>query len=437
MENVVVAKFGGSSLSDSTQFNKVKDIVLSDENRRYIVPSAPGKRHGKDYKITDLLYLTYDHVKSGIPFEEVFKYIEERYIQICRELSVSVDIEKHLKDLKEKIVSGASRDFIASRGEYLSGIILSEYLGFEFIDAAEIIKFKRNGTLNEDATYTAVKERLSKAEKAVIPGFYGSNMDGKIKTFSRGGSDITGAIIAKSVDCVVYENWTDVSGFLMTDPRIVDNPKPIKEITYKELRELSYMGANVFHEEAIFPVKKNGIPINIKNTNKPYDSGTYIVDDRDAASSGEITGISGKKDFTVIALEKTLMNREKGYCNNILSILEHNDIAFEHIPSGIDSISLVIDDNQLEDKLDMVLEEIENNCSPDSIIVHPNMALIAVVGKGMIRTKGISSRVFTALAKNDINVRMIIQGSNELSIIIGVENEDFENAIRAIYKAFN
>lgn len=437
MENVVVAKFGGSSLSDSTQFKKVKDIVLSDENRKYIVPSAPGKRHNKDYKITDLLYLTYDHVKSGIPFEEVYKYIEERYIQICSELPVSVDIEKHLKDLKEKIVSGASRDFIASRGEYLSGIILSEYLGFEFIDASEVIRFKRNGSLDEDATYTAVKERLSKAEKAVIPGFYGSNNDGKIKTFSRGGSDITGAIIAKSVDCIVYENWTDVSGFLMTDPKIVNNPKPIKEITYKELRELSYMGANVFHEEAIFPVKENGIPINIKNTNKPHDSGTYIVDDKVAARSGEITGISGKKDFTVIALEKTLMNREKGYCNNILSILEHNDIAFEHIPSGIDSISLVIDDNQLEDKLDKVLEEIENNCNPDSIIVHPNMALIAVVGKGMIRTKGISSRVFTALAESDINVRMIIQGSNELSIIIGVENEDFENAIRAIYKAFN
>ncbi len=437
MENIVVAKFGGSSLSDSAQFKKVKDIVLSDENRRYIVPSAPGKRHNKDYKITDLLYLTHDHVKSGIPFEEVYKYIEERYIQICSELSLSVDIEKHLRDLKGKIVSGVTRDFIASRGEYLSGIILAEYLGFEFIDAAEIIKFKRNGSLDEDATYTAVIERLSKTQRAVIPGFYGSNKEGKIKTFSRGGSDITGSIIAKSVNCVVYENWTDVSGFLMTDPRIVENPKPIKEITYKELRELSYMGANVFHEEAIFPVKKNSIPINIKNTNRPFDSGTYIVDDKGAARSGEITGISGKKDFTVIALEKTLMNREKGYCNNILSILEHNDIAFEHIPSGIDSISLVIDDNQLEDKLDKVLEEIENNCNPDSIIVHPNMALIAVVGKGMIRTKGISSRIFTALAKNDINVRMIIQGSNELSVIIGVENEDFENAIRAIYKAFN
>lgn len=437
MENVVVAKFGGSSLSDSAQFKKVKDIVLSDVNRRYIVPSAPGKRHNKDYKLTDLLYLTHDHIKSGIPFEEVFKYIEERYIQICRELSVAVDIEKLLKDLKDRIEDGASREYIASRGEYLSGIILAEYLGYEFIDAAEIIKFKRNGTLDEDATYAAVKDKLSGFQRAVIPGFYGSNRDGKIKTFSRGGSDITGSIIAKSVNCVVYENWTDVSGFLMTDPRIVENPKPIKEITYKELRELSYMGANVFHEEAIFPVKKDGIPINIKNTNKPEDNGTFIVDDRVAAKSGEITGISGKKDFTVIALEKTLMNRERGYCNNILSILEHNDIAFEHMPSGIDSLSLVIDDTQLEDKLDKVLEEIENKCNPDSIIVHPNMALIAVVGKGMIRTRGISSRIFTALAKANINVRMIIQGSNELSVIIGVENEDFENAIRAIYNAFN
>lgn len=437
MENVVVAKFGGSSLSDSTQFKKVRDIILSDKNRRYIVPSAPGKRHTKDYKVTDLLYLTHDHVKSGIPFEEVYKYIEERYIQICRELSVEVDIEGLLKCLKDKIASGASREYIASRGEYLSGIILARYLGYEFIDAAEIIKFKRNGTLDEEATYAAVKDKLSGVQRAVIPGFYGSNRDGKIKTFSRGGSDITGSIIAKSVNCVVYENWTDVSGFLMTDPRIVDSPKPIREITYKELRELSYMGANVFHEEAIFPVKKDGIPINIKNTNSPGDSGTFIVDDRVDAISGEITGVSGKKDFTVIALEKTLMNRERGYCNNILSILEHNGIAFEHMPSGIDSLSLVIDDSQLEDKLDKVLEEIENKCSPDSIIVHPNMALIAVVGKGMIRTKGISSRIFTSLAKADINVRMIIQGSSELSVIIGVENEDFDNAIRAIYNAFN
>lgn len=436
MENVIVAKFGGSSLSDSEQFKKVKDIVLSDKNRRYIVPSAPGKRHGRDYKVTDLLYLTYDHVKSGIPFEEVYGYIEDRYTQICRELSLSINIEKQLEELKEQIISGAPKDFIASRGEYLNGIILAEYLGFEFIDAAEIIIFKNNGTLDEGATYKTVKERLSKTERAVIPGFYGSNRNGKIKTFSRGGSDITGAIISKSLHSVVYENWTDVSGFLMADPKIVDNPKPIKEITYKELRELSYMGANVFHEEAIFPVKEDGIPINIRNTNSPDEKGTLIVNDRTSGKPGEITGISGKKDFTVIALEKTLMNRERGYCNNILSILEYNGISFEHMPSGIDSLSLVIDDNQLEDKLDKVLEEIEQKCNPDSLIMHPNMALIAVVGNGMIRTKGISSRVFSSLANNSINVRMIIQGSNELSIIIGVENEDFENAIRAIYCAF-
>jgi aspartate kinase len=437
MGNIVVAKFGGSSLSDSTQFKKVKEIILSDENRRYIIPSAPGKRYSSDYKITDLLYLTYDHVKSGIPFEEVYKFIEDRYIQICSELSVSLDIEKHLEDLKGKIVSGASREFAASRGEYLNGLILAEYLGFEFVDAEDIILFRKNGILNEEATYTAVRKRLSSTKNAVIPGFYGSTTDGKIKTFSRGGSDITGAIIAKSVNSAVYENWTDVSGFLMADPRIVDKPKPIREVTYKELRELSYMGANVFHEEAIFPVKKNGIPINIKNTNRPSDRGTFIVDDRISAKTQEITGISGKKDFTVIALEKTLMNREKGYCNSILSILEHNDICFEHIPSGIDSISLVIDDSELDNKLDNVLDEIDKKCTPDSLFVHPNMALIAVVGKGMIRTKGISSKVFTALAKSDINIRMIIQGSNELSIIVGVENDDFENAIRAIYNAFN
>jgi aspartate kinase len=437
MDNIVVAKFGGSSLSDSTQFKKVKEIVLEDKNRRYIIPSAPGKRYGGDYKITDLLYLSYDHAKNGIPFEEVYKFIEERYIQICDELSLSIDIRTRLKDFRDKIVSGASKDYTASRGEYFNGLILAEYLGFDFIDSSEIIIFKKNGSLNEAATYEAVQNRLKDVEYAVIPGFYGSTSDGKIKTFSRGGSDITGAIIAKSVGSVMYENWTDVSGFLMTDPRIVDSPKPIKEITYKELRELSYMGANVFHEEAVFPVKNDGIPINIKNTNKPEDEGTFIVDDKAAARIGEITGISGKKDFTVIALEKALMNNEKGYMKKVLQVLEQNDISFEHVPSGIDSISLVIDNNQLENTLDNTIEEIQLMCNPDSLTVYPNMALIAVVGKGMAFTKGISAKIFTAMAKNNINVRLIIQGSNELSIIIGVENEDFEKSIQAIYAEFN
>lgn len=433
---VVVAKFGGSSLSDSCQFNKVREIVLADSRRRYIIPSAPGKRDVSDYKITDILYLCHEHVQKGVPFDEVYKIIVERYLQLCEELNITFDMLSSLNDLKEKIINGASVDYVASRGEYLNGIILAEYLGVEFIDAAEIIIFKKSGQLDEEATYKAVSNRLSKVEKAVIPGFYGATIKGEIKTFSRGGSDITGAIIAKSVQAMVYENWTDVSGFLMADPRIVENPKHIEEITYKELRELSYMGANVFHEEAIFPVKKDGISINIKNTNKPLDEGTYIVDDKSIVKVGDITGISGKKDFTVISIEKTLMKREKGFHRRILSILESNDVSFEHIPSGLDSVSLIIDDSQLGDKLEKILEEIERQCSPDSLIVYPNMALVAVVGKGMIRTKGISGKVFGALAKADINIRMINQGSNELSIIVGVENEDFENAIRAIYSAF-
>lgn len=436
MNGVIVAKFGGSSLSDSCQFSKVRDIVLGDTRRRYIIPSAPGKRDANDYKITDILYLCQEHVQKGVPFDEVFKCIEERYIGLCKDLNLTLDIVSCLNDLKEKISNGASADYVASRGEYFNGLILAHYLSIPFVDAAEIIIFKNNGKLNEEATYNAVYTKLSKIEKAVIPGFYGATTDGKIKTFSRGGSDITGAIIAKSVGAIVYENWTDVSGFLMADPRIVDNPKHIEQITYKELRELSYMGANVFHEEAIFPVKRDSIPTNIRNTNKPLDEGTFIVDDTSEIKIRDITGISGKKDFTVIAIEKTLMKREKGYYLRILSILENNNVSFEHIPSGLDSLSLIIDDSELEDKLEKILEEIEKQCSPDSLIVYPNMALLAVVGKGMIRTKGISGKIFGALAKAEINIRMINQGSNELSIIVGIENEDFESAIRAVYAAF-
>jgi len=433
---VIVAKFGGSSLCDSEQFKKVKNIVLSDVRRAYVVPSAPGKRNKGDYKITDLLYLCHEHVEKSLPFDELFKLIQGRYTILCSELELSIDILKHLRQLKEEIINGASKEYVASRGEYFNGLILAEYLNYEFIDAAEVIIFKKSGRLDESATYDAISKRLAKVDKAVIPGFYGSSPDGKIRTFSRGGSDITGAIIANGAGALVYENWTDVSGFLMADPNIVSNPKHIEEVTYKELRELSYMGANVFHEEAIFPVKNNGIPINIRNTNKPLEKGTTILNDKLEVKIGNITGIAGKKDFTVIAIEKTLMNTHVGYCRRILTILENNNVAFEHIPSGIDSISLVLDDDLLDNKLDVILEEIENQCKPDSLTVYPNMALLAVVGEGMIRTKGISAKLFSALAKNDINIRMINQGSSELSIFVGVENEDFENAIRAVYKAF-
>jgi len=438
MKNTIVAKFGGSSLADSLQFNKVKAIVLGDERRKYIIPSAPGKRNKGDQKITDLLYLCQAHVQHNIAFNDVFNVIENRFLQLVEELDVTIDIKKYLEEIKINIAQGASADYTASRGEYLNGLILSDFLHYEFVDPAEIIFFKKNGIFDEERTQKAVSERLLKIDKAVIPGFYGSMPNGNIKTFSRGGSDITGSIIARGVNADLYENWTDVSGFLMADPRIVENPKSIKKITYRELRELSYMGATVLHEEAIFPVKREGIPINIKNTNSPDDEGTFIINDLELLNDmGTITGVAGKKDFTVITIEKNMMNIEQGYCRKVLSILEENSVSFEHMPSGVDTVSLVVAQSQLQDKLEKILKEIEMKCNPDNIEIHPDMALVAIVGRGMLRSIGTSARIFDALAKNDINVRMISQGSSEINIIVGVENKDFENAIRAIYNAFS
>lgn len=437
MKNVIVAKFGGSSLANSDQFRKVRKIVFDDKRRRYIVPSAPGKRFDKDYKITDLLYLCSKHIKSGIDFEDVFKHIEERYTTLANELEVRTDIEKYLDEVKKQIAEGASEDFAASRGEYLNGLILADYLGYEFIDAAEIIRFKNYGKLDLEATEKVVKERMENIERAVIPGFYGATADGTIKTFSRGGSDITGSIIARFLNAELYENWTDVSGFLMCDPNIIDNPKPIETVTYRELRELSYMGAKVLHEECIFPVIDGGIPINIRNTNRPQDKGTMIVDDKkDLEYNNTITGIAGKKGFTVIAIHKMLMSSEPGFRRKLLSILEYNGISFENMPSSIDSVSLVIENNELKDKLDTILEEIKYQCHPDSLEVYVNMALIATVGNGMNKNKGISARIFKGIADAGVNIRMINQGSSEINITIGVENDDFERAIRGIYKAF-
>ncbi|WP_411681091.1 aspartate kinase [Clostridium thailandense] len=437
MNNRIVAKFGGSSLADSDQFRKVKSIVLDNEKRKYVVPSAPGKRFSKDYKITDLLYLCHAHAQNEISFDDVFKHIEDRYIGLAKELEVKIDIKKHLDEVKKKIADGASADYTASRGEYLNGLILADYLEYEFIDASEVICFKNYGKVDLEATQKAIDEKLSGIERAVIPGFYGAKADGTIKTFTRGGSDVTGAIIARCVGAELYENWTDVSGFLMADPNIVENPKPIEVVTYKELRELSYMGAKVLHEESIFPIRDVCIPINIRNTNKPEDRGTLIVDDnRPISYSGTITGIAGKKDFTVIAVQKMLLNSEQGFCRKLLSILESNGVSFENMPSGIDSVSLVIEDAQLGDKLDGILEEIKKQCNPDSLEVYPNMALISTVGRGMDRTKGISSKVFRGLAEGDVNIRMINQGSSEINITVGVENDDFEKALRGIYRAF-
>lgn len=437
MKDVIVAKFGGSSLADSKQIAKVKDIIKSDSRRKYIIPSAPGKRDSKDHKVTDLLYMCYQLASHNLNFDEVYGIIEKRFQDICIELSLDIDINENLLEIKKKIQSGASKDYVASRGEYLNAIILSHYLGFEFVDAKDLIVFNNSGQFDSEATQTKVQSKLEKVGQAVIPGFYGAKENGEIITFSRGGSDITGAIIARGVDSQLYENWTDVSGFLMADPKIVKDPKPIKTITYKELRELSYMGAPVLHEEAIFPVRQSGIPINIKNTNFPNEPGTMIVDDLSPISStGTITGIAGKKDFTVITIEKTLMSLEKDFYRKLITVLETNNISIEHMPSSIDSVSLIISSIQLNSKLEKVIEEIRIYCKPDSIICHPNMALIAVVGRGMIRTKGISAKVFTALANKGINIRMITQGSSELNIIIGIENADFNMAIAAIYEAF-
>lgn len=437
MEEIIVAKFGGSSLADGKQISKVRDIVKADNRRRYIIPSAPGKRDSKDHKVTDLLYMCYQLASHGLNFDEIYNIIRGRFLGICRDLDLDIGMEEILDRVEDDIKNGASKDYCGSRGEYLNAIILSEYLGFEFIDAKELILFDDRGQLKFKDTENRIKDRLKNVSNAVIPGFYGVKSNGEIKTFSRGGSDITGSIMSNGVNSKLYENWTDVSGFLMADPNIVKNPKPIEIITYKELRELSYMGAPVLHEEAIFPVRKLGIPINIKNTNFPEEPGTIIVDDLSSISyAGTITGIAGKRGFTTISIEKTLMGMEKGFFRKVISVFETNDVAIEHMPSSIDSISIIVADSEINSKLEKVKEEIRIYCNPDNIVCYPNMALIAVVGRGMIKTKGVSAKVFTALANGGVNIRMITQGSSELNIIIGIEDEDFEKAIAVIYEAF-
>ncbi|NFN21702.1 aspartate kinase [Clostridium botulinum] len=435
--NTIITKFGGSSLADAVQFRKVKNIITANKSRKYIVPSAPGKRTSKDSKITDLLYLCHAHINAGISLDDVFNHVKKRYIGIVTDLELDLNIQSHLDIIKKDLEEGASSDYAASRGEYLNAIILSKYLGFEFVDAKDVIKFNTDGCLNYNETLTLLKEKLSSIDKAVIPGFYGSDSNGNIITFSRGGSDVTGALVTASLNADLYENWTDVSGFLMADPRIISNPKPISTITYTELRELSYMGASVLHEEAIFPVRQAGIPINIKNTNKPEDKGTFIVEDTLSDDSQIITGIAGKKDFTVISIAKALMNSELGFCRKILSILEQHNVSFENMPSGIDTVCLVISDSQLKNKTALIVEEIKRTCNPDTIDVHPNMALIATVGKGMAKQKGVASKVFTALSEANVNIIMIDQGSSEINILVGIENDKFEKAITAIYNAFN
>lgn len=436
MTDIKVVKFGGSSLADAKQFKKVADIIKSDKNRRFVVASAPGKRFSEDIKITDMLYACYEKAAKGEDFSADFNAIEERYNSIISELNIDISLAKDYETIKNAFAHTAGRDYAASRGEYLNSKVLAAYLGYSFLDPAGYIYFNENGTFDMDRTLSLLTPKLKTLDNAVIPGFYGTMPNDTIKTFSRGGSDVTGSIVARAADAHIYENWTDVSGFLICDPRIVENPEPITTITYKELRELSYMGATVLHEDAIFPVRAAGIPINIRNTNHPEDKGTMIVSESSDISKYVITGIAGKKGFSVINIEKDMMNSELGFGRNVLRALEKNGINFEHMPSGIDTMSVIVNTASFKAKEKLVLDEINYRVHPDHMEVEDNLALIAVVGRGMRKTRGTAGRIFSALAHAKINVKMIDQGSSELNIIIGVSEEDFAAAVKAIYDIF-
>ncbi len=432
-----VAKFGGSSLADAAQFKKVREILSMDAARRIVVPSAPGKRSSTDIKVTDLFYECNRLAAAGKDITVCFDTIRARYHGIADELKLNADLDAHLDEICRNIQLGAGADYAASRGEYLNGILLADFLGWDFVDPQQGIFFDAEGRLDSDKTQTVLGELLSRHAYAVVPGFYGCDTHGNVKTFSRGGSDITGAIVARAVNADLYENWTDVSGCLMADPRIVRNPEPIRYVTYRELRELSYMGASVLHEDAIFPVRVAGIPTNIRNTNRPEEPGTLIgYEAEDYESEHMITGIAGHKDFAIINVEKAMMNAELGFGRRLLQALEEQDISFEHMPSGIDTMCVVVHEDALEGKKERLVQRIHELCAPDSVEIHSGLALIATVGRGMVRSKGTSARLFNALMKAGINVRLIEQGSSELNIIVGVDNLDFENAVRAIYRAF-
>ncbi len=431
-----VVKFGGSSLANAEQFQKVGNIIRSEEGRRYVVPSAPGKRFSGDTKVTDLLYACYDKAAEGKEFGGIFKEIRERYYEIIRGLGLTLSLEEEFTKIETDFKAQAGTEYAASRGEFLNGKIMAAYLGYEFVDAASVIRFDKNGNFDPEKTDRLLSKRLSKCQGAVIPGFYGAMEDGTVKTFSRGGSDVTGSLVARAVHADVYENWTDVSGFLVTDPRIVDNPAVIETITYRELRELSYMGATVLHEEAIFPVRKEGIPINIRNTNRPEDKGTFIVESTCRKPRYVITGIAGKKGFCSINIEKSMMNSEVGFGRKVLQVFEDQGISFEHVPSGIDTMTVYVHQDEFEEKEQQVIAGIHRAVQPDFVEMESDLALIAVVGRGMKSQRGTAGRVFSALAHAHVNVKMIDQGSSELNIIIGVENRDFETAVKAIYDIF-
>ena len=433
---IKVVKFGGSSLASATQFAKVGNIIKADPERKFVVPSAPGKRNSKDTKVTDMLYACYDLAESEKDFTKELKKIKERYESIINGLHMTLSLDKEFDTIAENFKKKAGSQYAASRGEFLNGIIMANYLGYEFVDSAEVIIFNEDGSFDADTTDKLLQERLSKVENAVVPGFYGATLGGVVKTFSRGGSDVTGSLVSKAVHATAYENWTDVSGFLIADPRIIDNPKPIKVITYRELRELSYMGASVLHEDAVFPVRKAGIPINIRNTNAPDDEGTWIVESTCHHPAYTITGIAGKKGFVSVNIDKDMMNAEVGFGRKVLSAFEENGINFEHMPSGIDTMTVFVHEPEFAEKEQAVISAINRNAHPDSIEIEADLALIAVVGRGMKSTRGTAGRIFSALAHANVNVKMIDQGSSELNIIIGVSDNDFEAAIKAIYDIF-
>lgn len=431
-----VAKFGGSSVADGIQLAKLKDIILKDEDIKYVVVSAPGKRFSQDSKLTDLLYATKVHIENNLPYEQLFQAIKDRFNAINLHLDTHVDLEPDYQKMIRKMEEGCSQDYIASRGEYLNAKIVAAYLGYDFVEVKDLIQFDEMGELLTEETNEALKEELSKHEYAVVPGFYGSTPDGKVKTFSRGGSDITGSLVAKAVGADMYENWTDVSGFLVADPKIVDNPKPIGHITFLELRELSYMGATVLHEDAIYPVRAAGIPINIRNTNKPDDPGT-IISDRVSEEHKDriVTGIAGTKDFTVIAIHKNRLKSDRKFLRKLAGILEDFELVLEHMPSSVDGVSLIISRDEIGARIGKLTDELERQLEA-SVEVLEDVALITTVGEGMVYRTGVSARLFTSLAEAGVNIRIIDQGSNEYNIIIGVMNDDFEKAIRTIYKAF-
>lgn len=433
----IVLKFGGSSLSCAAQFQKAADIIHADSARRYVVVSAPGKRDDSDVKITDMLYACYDLAVKGEDFDPVLGRIRDRFEEIARGLDIDFDIHGEMITIRRRLLGKPSREYMASRGEYLSARLMSAYLGFSFVDAARCIIFNPDGTLDRDATYAAITRVMAGVDHAVVPGFYGAQADGTVRTFSRGGSDVTGAVLARGMNADLYENWTDVSGMMTADPRIVDNPKPIDYISYTELRELSYMGATVLHEDAVFPARFAGIPINIRNTNRPDDPGTLITQDVPTGALRPVTGIAGCRGFSSILIDKAMMNAEIGFGRKVLQVLEDNGLSFEHLPSGIDTMSVLVESDKLAPCREKVLAEIRALVHPDTICVEDSLAIIAVVGRGMVCAKGTAARIISAVANADVNIRMLDQGSSELNIILGVAESDYETTIRAIYNEFS